>query len=182
MDDFSCRVVPGCPAVAPGGRVPRPLVLPFVVVVVGPAVQPYGRACRRVRRRPDILMGLGVLADALARERAVMSYRAVCLVVLAACGVLAVMLGSLIVIPRLLYPPLSAADLHGVASAQVSTDAQVDDGGVIDGEDAGAGKGPAGGVPAGLWCSWWRPGGQSAVTSAAAVRALDSSTMALRLA
>jgi hypothetical protein len=64
----------------------------------------------------------------------------------------------------------------------VSADAQLDDDGVVDGEDAGAGKGPAGGVPAGLWCAWWRLGGQSAVTSAAAVRALVWSTMALRLA
>jgi hypothetical protein len=61
-------------------------------------------------------------------------------------------------------------------------DAQLDDGGVVDGADAGAGKGPAGEFPAGPWCAWWRCGGQSAVTSAAAVRALDSSTMALRLA
>ena len=64
----------------------------------------------------------------------------------------------------------------------VCADVQRDDGGVVGGEDAGVGKGPAGGVPAGPWCAWWRRGGQSAVTSAAAVRALDSSTMALRLA
>jgi hypothetical protein len=61
-------------------------------------------------------------------------------------------------------------------------DIQRDDGGVIGGEDVGAGKGPAGGVPAGPWCSWWRLGDQSDVTSVAAVRALDSSTMALRVA
>ena len=65
-------------------------------------------------------------------------------------------------------------------ACRVSADAQVDDGGVIGGEDIGAGKSPAGRVPAGLWCSGWRPGGQSAVTSAAAVRAADSLTMALR--
>jgi len=66
--------------------------------------------------------------------------------------------------------------------AALCPDAQRDDGGVIDGEDVGAAKGPAGGVVAGPWCACWRPGGQSAVTSAAAVRALDSSTIALRLA
>ena len=64
----------------------------------------------------------------------------------------------------------------------VCADIQRDDGGVIGGEDVGAGKGPAGWVPAGPWCSWWRLGGQSDVTSVAAVRALDSSTMALRVA
>src|ERR1017187_7500043 len=64
----------------------------------------------------------------------------------------------------------------------LSADVQRDDGGVVGGEDAGVGKGPAGCVPAGPWCAWCRPGGQSDVTSVAAVRALDSSTMALRLA
>ena len=64
----------------------------------------------------------------------------------------------------------------------VCADIQRDDGGVIGGEDVGAEKGPAGWVPAGPWCSWWRLGGQSDVTSAAAARALDSSTMALRVA
>ena len=68
------------------------------------------------------------------------------------------------------------------ARIEVCADIQRDDGGVIGGEDAGAGKGPAGWVPAGPWCSWWRLGGQSDVTSVAAVRALDSSTMALRVA
>jgi hypothetical protein len=69
-----------------------------------------------------------------------------------------------------------------VPARQVSADIQLDDGGVIAGEDVDAWKGPAGGVPAGRWCAWWRLGGQSAVTSGAAVRAADSSTMALRLA
>ena len=71
-------------------------------------------------------------------------------------------------------------DGAAVPGAPLSADAQFDDGGVVDGEDEGGWKSPAGGVPAGLWCSWWRLGGQSAVTSAAAVRALVSSTMALR--
>jgi hypothetical protein len=63
---------------------------------------------------------------------------------------------------------------------RLCADADLDDGGVVGGEDVGAGKGPAGGVPAGPWCACWRSGGQSDVTSAAAARALDSSTMALR--
>ena len=69
------------------------------------------------RSRADILVDLGVVADRAGR--AALGYRAVGLVLLAAGGVLVVMLGSLIVIPRLLYPPLSAAVMHGVASAQV---------------------------------------------------------------
>ena len=67
-----------------------------------------------------------------------------------------------------------------VVVRHLCADAHLDDGGVVGGEDVGAGEGPAGGVPAGPWCAWWRSGGQSAVTSAAAARALDSSTMALR--
>ena len=39
--------------------------------------------------------------------------------VLTACGLLAVLLVSIIFIPRWLYPPLSAVDLRGIASAQV---------------------------------------------------------------
>ncbi len=38
---------------------------------------------------------------------------------LMACGLLAVLLVGIIVIPRWLYPPLSASDLHGIASPQV---------------------------------------------------------------
>jgi multicopper oxidase len=59
-------------------------------------------------------------------------------------------------------------------------DVQFDDGGVIGGEDGEAWNGPAGGVPAGPWCAWWRFGGQSDVTSLTAMRALAWSTMALR--
>ena len=77
----------------------------------------------------------------------------------------------------------SSSDLsRSLGCVLVCADAQIDDGGVVDGEDAGIRKGPAGGVPAGPWCAWWRLGDQSAVTSAAAVRALDSLTMALRAA
>ncbi len=47
-----------------------------------------------------------------------MHRRAIWLAALTACG-LAVVLGGIIVIPHLLYPPLSTADLRGVASAQV---------------------------------------------------------------
>jgi len=67
-------------------------------------------------------------------------------------------------------------------AGQLCTDVHRDDERVIRAEDARAGEGPAGGVPAGPWCACWRLGGQSAVTSAAATRAADSSMMALRSA
>ena len=47
-----------------------------------------------------------------------MNQRITWLGVLTACGLLAVLLVSIIVIPRWLYPPLSPADLRGIASAQ----------------------------------------------------------------
>jgi hypothetical protein len=81
----------------------------------------------------------------------------------------------------------SAGSVHGgtgraLMDVLVCAAIQRDDGGVAGGEDAGACEGPARGVLAGPWCAWWRLGGQSAVTSLAAVRAADSSTMALRVA
>jgi uncharacterized protein YjbI with pentapeptide repeats len=45
--------------------------------------------------------------------------RTIWLGALAACGVVAILLASIIVIPRWLYPPLGVADLRGVLSAQV---------------------------------------------------------------
>ena len=48
-----------------------------------------------------------------------MKQRAFWHVSLAISGVLAVLLGSIIFIPQLLYPPLTSADLHGIASVQV---------------------------------------------------------------
>jgi uncharacterized protein YjbI with pentapeptide repeats len=48
-----------------------------------------------------------------------MQGRALWQAALIVCGMLAVLLGSIIVIPHLLYPPLTSADLHGIASAQV---------------------------------------------------------------
>jgi hypothetical protein len=45
--------------------------------------------------------------------------RAIWLAGLATCGLLLVLLGGILLVPRWLYPPLSAVDLRGVASAQV---------------------------------------------------------------
>jgi hypothetical protein len=50
---------------------------------------------------------------------AIVNQRITWIGVLTACGLLAVLLVSIIVIPRWLYPPLSVADLRGIASAQV---------------------------------------------------------------
>ena len=47
-----------------------------------------------------------------------MNQRAFRFAALTVCG-LAILLGAIIVVPRLLYPPLSAADLRELPSAQV---------------------------------------------------------------
>jgi uncharacterized protein YjbI with pentapeptide repeats len=52
-------------------------------------------------------------------EREVVYQRAIWLTTLTACGLLVILLGGIILIPHLLYPPLSAAELSGIASAQV---------------------------------------------------------------
>ena len=47
------------------------------------------------------------------------SQRAIWIAMLTACWLLFVLLGGIILIPHLLYPPLSANDLRGVPSSQV---------------------------------------------------------------
>jgi len=47
-----------------------------------------------------------------------MNQRAIWLGTLVVCGLLAIMLGAIILIPRLLYPPLTATDLRGVTDAK----------------------------------------------------------------
>ncbi len=79
---------------------------------------------------------------------------------------------------KLLAQEKDILDRHFMLCADI----QRDDGGVVGREDVGGRERPRRGVPAGPWCSCWRCGGQSDVTSVAAARALDSSTMALRLA
>lgn len=53
-----------------------------------------------------------------------MNQRAVWLVTLVACGFLVLALSGIILVPRLLYPPLTATDLHDVASAQARIELQ----------------------------------------------------------
>jgi integrase/recombinase XerD len=64
--------------------------------------------------------------------------------------------------------------------ARVCPVTQDEDVAVADGEDVRACFGPAGWVLAGPWCACWRGGGQSAVISVTAARALCSSAMDLR--
>jgi hypothetical protein len=52
-------------------------------------------------------------------EQAVVDRRAIWLAALTTRGLLLVLLAGIVLATRLLYPPLSAADLRGVASAQV---------------------------------------------------------------
>jgi hypothetical protein len=49
----------------------------------------------------------------------IVNQRTIWLRALTACGVVAILLVSIIVVPKWLYPPLGAADLRGVLSAQV---------------------------------------------------------------
>ncbi|MFG2459443.1 pentapeptide repeat-containing protein [Streptomyces sp. NPDC048523] len=53
-----------------------------------------------------------------------MSRRTIWIAVLTACGVLGVVVCGVILVPRLLYPPLSSADLSGVGSAQARIELQ----------------------------------------------------------
>ncbi|MFF1682137.1 pentapeptide repeat-containing protein [Streptomyces sp. NPDC058256] len=53
-----------------------------------------------------------------------MSRRTMWISMLTASGVFVVVVGAIILVPRLLYPPLSAADLHGVGSAQARIELQ----------------------------------------------------------
>ena len=53
-----------------------------------------------------------------------MNQRAIWLGLLTACGLLTILLGGLILIPHLLYPALTPADLRGVASAQARVQLQ----------------------------------------------------------
>jgi hypothetical protein len=73
---------------------------------------------QRVRCLSDILATRGNVSGSL-EERAVVDQRVIRLATLTACALLAVLLGGIILILRLLYPPLNAADLHAIASVQV---------------------------------------------------------------
>ena len=47
-----------------------------------------------------------------------MNQRAIWLGTLVVCGLSAILLGAIILIPRLLYPPLTATDLRGITDAK----------------------------------------------------------------
>jgi hypothetical protein len=86
-----------------------------------------------------------------------MKLRAFWQVALAVCGVLAVLLGSIILIPQLLYPPLTSADLHGIASMQVRIQLQQAQSQLANDARSSVLQGLAGVViVAGAIATWWQ--------------------------
>lgn len=86
-----------------------------------------------------------------------MKQRAFWQVALAVCGVPAVLLGSIILIPQLLYPPLTSADLHGIASMQVRIQLQQAQSQLANDARASVLQGLAGVViVAGAIATWWQ--------------------------
>jgi hypothetical protein len=63
-------------------------------------------------------------ASQVPEEQAVVDRRAIWFVTLTTCGLLLVLLGGIVLVPRLVYPALSGADLRGVASTQVRIELQ----------------------------------------------------------
>jgi hypothetical protein len=57
-------------------------------------------------------------------EAVEMNQRAIWLGTLVVCGLLAIVLGAIILIPRLLYAPLTETDLRGVADAKARIELQ----------------------------------------------------------
>ena len=123
-----------------------------------PAVQAAGPANgKRVRCPSDILAARGEHASGSLDERAVMNQRAIWLATLTACGLLLVLLGGIILIPHLLYPPLSAADLRGIASAQVRIQLQQVQSQLANGARSVVLQGLAGLVlVVGAVATWWQ--------------------------
>jgi hypothetical protein len=90
-------------------------------------------------------------------NHAVVDRRAIGLAVLTGCGLLVVLLGGVILIPRLLYPPLSPVDLRGVAGAQVRIQLQQDQSQLADSVRAAVLRGLAGlVVVVGGAAAWWQ--------------------------
>lgn len=85
------------------------------------------------------------------------SQRTIWLVILMACVLLATALGAIIVIPHLLYPPLSAADLQGVTNAQMRIQLQQAQSGLANNARAAVLQSLAGlVVVAGAAATWWQ--------------------------
>jgi hypothetical protein len=87
----------------------------------------------------------------------VVNQRAIWIVTLTACGLLLVLLGGLVLVPHLLYPPLSAADLRGVASEQARVQLQQAQSQLANGARSVVLQGLAGlVVVAGAAATWWQ--------------------------
>jgi hypothetical protein len=83
--------------------------------------------------------------------------RAIWIATLTACGLLPVLLGGTLLVPHLLYPPLSATDLHGVASEQARVQLQQAQSQLANGARSVALQGLAGlVVVAGTAATWWQ--------------------------
>jgi hypothetical protein len=83
--------------------------------------------------------------------------RTILLGVMAAIALLTVVLGGIILIPRLLYPPFTAADLQGVASAQLRIQLQQAQSQLANGARSDVLQGFAGlVVVAGAAAAWWQ--------------------------
>ena len=88
---------------------------------------------------------------------AVTNRRAVWTAALAACGLLVIVLGFVIVVPHLLYPPLSAAGLRGVASARARIQLQQAQSQLANNARSALLQGLAGFViVAGAAATWWQ--------------------------
>jgi pentapeptide repeat protein len=87
----------------------------------------------------------------------VVNQRAIWIATLTACGLLPVLLGGTLLVPHLLYPPLSATDLHGVASEQARVQLQQAQSQLANGARSVALQGLAGlVVVAGTAATWWQ--------------------------
>lgn len=84
------------------------------------------------------------------------SQRAIWIAMLTACWLLFVLLGGIILIPHLLYPPLSANDLRGVPSSQVRIQLQQAQSQLTNGVRSVVLQGLAGLVVAGDAATWWQ--------------------------
>ena len=86
-----------------------------------------------------------------------MNQRAVWIAALTACGLLLVLLGGIVLVPHLLYPPLSAADLRGVAGEQARVQLQQAQSQLANGARSVVLQGLAGlVVVAGAAATWWQ--------------------------
>lgn len=115
-----------------------------------------------------------------------MHRRAIWLAALTACGLLVILLGGIILIPHLLYPPLTAAELRGIASAQARIQLQQAQSQLANGARSDVLQGLAGlVVVGGAVAAWWQAHisreGQITERFTKAVDQLGSSNLDVRI-